>query len=67
MVTEIAPEYLTTTEAACYLSMSRQWFEIGRLRGYGPPYVKIGRAVRYKKSTLDDFMAARVRNHTVEV
>ena len=59
-------EYLTTIQAAEYLGMSRQWLEIGRCRAYGPRYVKLGHAVRYKRSALDDFMAARERDHTAE-
>jgi predicted DNA-binding transcriptional regulator AlpA len=51
-------EYLTTVEAACYLHCSRQYLEIGRCKGYGPPFHKLGRAVRYRKSALNEWMAA---------
>ena len=57
-------EYLTTTQAAAYLGMSRQWLEIGRHKGYGPPYIKLGRAVRYKRSALDNWMTDRQQLHT---
>lgn len=60
------PEYLTTPQAAEYVGMSRQWFDIARVKGDGPPFVKIGRAVRYHRPTLDKWLKARERNHTVE-
>lgn len=51
-------EYLTTVEAAGYLNCSRQYLEIGRCKGYGPPFCKLGRAVRYRKSALNEWMVA---------
>ncbi|MBI1425581.1 MAG: helix-turn-helix domain-containing protein [Gammaproteobacteria bacterium] len=52
-------EYLTTVEAAHYLRCSSQFLEIGRCRGYGPPFHKLGRAVRYRKSALNEWLAAQ--------
>ena len=43
--------YLTTSEAAEYLHLSKQFLEIARHRGDGPPYIKLARAVRYFKQT----------------
>ena len=60
------PEYLTTVEAASYLGLSRQYLEILRHRGDGPEYIKLGRAVRYKRTDLDDWMADHRRRHTAE-
>lgn len=54
--TDHTPEYLTTIEAARRLSCSRQYLEIGRCKGYGPPFCKLGRAVRYRKAALDEWM-----------
>lgn len=54
-------EYLTTIETARYLNCSRQYLEIGRCKNYGPPYCKLGRAVRYRKSALDEWMILRER------
>ncbi|MGH6877489.1 MAG: helix-turn-helix domain-containing protein [Rhizomicrobium sp.] len=48
--------YLTTPEAATYLNVSTQFLEIARHRGVGPPYCKIGRAVRYRRASLDQWM-----------
>jgi excisionase family DNA binding protein len=57
--TPITAEYLTTVEAAGYLKLSRQFLELARHRGdgSGPPYIKLARSVRYKRSTLDKWMA----------
>ncbi len=62
-VREVLPasEYLSTIPAANYIGVSRQFLEIGRHKGEGPPYIKLGRAVRYKRSDLDAYMAARRR------
>lgn len=53
-----ATEYLTTSEAAEYLKLSRQFLEAARHRGdgSGPPYIKLRRAVRYRLSGLDAWM-----------
>ena len=55
-----ASEYLTTKEAAAYLNLSRQFLEGARYRGdgSGPAYIKLERAVRYRKSVLDKWMSA---------
>lgn len=58
--------YLKTAEAAAYLGLSRQFLEIARHRGDGPPYIKVSRAVRYYRPTLDQWMHERERNHTAE-
>jgi len=54
-----ATEYFTTKQAATYLGLSPQYLEIARHRGEGPPYIKLARAVRYKRSELDDWMASQ--------
>lgn len=59
-------EYLDTRQAAAYLGLSRQRLEIWRCYGGGPRYSKLAQAVRYKKSDLDDFMAACTKSHTAE-
>lgn len=61
-----APEYLNTEQAAAYLGLSRQYLEIKRCRGGGPRFVKLGSAVRYKRSELDKYMQARERRSTSE-
>jgi Helix-turn-helix domain len=56
----VATEYMTTIEAASYLKLSRQFLEAARYRGdgSGPPYIKLDRAVRYRRSVLDQWMTA---------
>jgi excisionase family DNA binding protein len=56
----ITSEYMTTKQAAQYLNLSRQYLEAARYRGdsSGPPYIKLDRAVRYRRSALDSWMAA---------
>ncbi len=57
------PEFMDTETAADYLGMSKAYLEIGRCKGYGPPFVKVTSvrkgAVRYRKGALDQFMAER--------
>jgi excisionase family DNA binding protein len=48
--------YLTTLEAAQYLNCSPQYLNIARCRRKGPPYCKLGRAVRYRRAALDEWM-----------
>ena len=49
---------MTTIEASEYLQLPeaqmRQWRHLGR----GPAFSRIGRAVRYRRSDLDSFVAA---------
>ena len=61
-----AAKYFNTPTAANYIGLSRQYLEIKRHTGGGPPYVKLARAVRYRKSDLDEWMASQLRQHTAE-
>lgn len=56
-VAELQREYFNTPETAAYLGLSTQFLEIARHKGEGPPYIKLSRAVRYKKTDLDRWMA----------
>ncbi|BBH15764.1 hypothetical protein Back2_00510 [Nocardioides baekrokdamisoli] len=49
-------------EAAELLGLSRETLMAWRSRrpGYGPPYVKMGKSVRYRRKDLLDWMEARV-------
>jgi predicted DNA-binding transcriptional regulator AlpA len=60
-------EILTTKEAARFLGVSIAFLEIGRHKGnLGlPPFVKLGtRLVRYQKSALLTWLAARQQGNT---
>lgn len=55
---------LTEKDAAAYLGVSPSYLTQSRLRRRrtdGPPFVKIGRAVRYVREDLEAFVAARRR------
>ena len=47
------PQYLKTAEAAAYAHTSKAYLELARYRGTGPPFLKIGRMVRYRRASLD--------------
>ena len=56
---------LTTKEAARYLAVSAAFLERDRWAGAEIPYLKVGaRAVRYRLSDLEDFLAHRLRRST---
>lgn len=57
-------ELLTTKEAAQYLTIKAQTLEFWRCRGGGPQFIKIGRAVRYRKTDLDFFTEKNIRVNT---
>ncbi len=64
--TTIVPRLLTTQEAAERLRVSVSFLMKARLRGDGPRYRKIGRAVRYSEADLTDWLKARARTSTAE-
>ncbi len=45
-------------EAANYIGMSESWLRQSRMRGNpdAPPYIKIGKSVRYLKADLDAWL-----------
>lgn len=49
-----AAEYLDVKEAAELLEVSRGGLEGLRARGKGPPYIRIGRLIRYPRSRLHE-------------
>ena len=55
---------LPTEHAATYLGLSPKTLETLRTRGGGPPFLKLGRRVVYRKTDLDTWLAARVRRST---
>ncbi len=59
-------EYLTPPEAAQYLRISASTLAKLRVYGGGPPFIRIGRAVRYSRAELDAYMAARIARSTSE-
>jgi predicted DNA-binding transcriptional regulator AlpA len=43
----MADEMLTEDEVAAILKVSRSWLAKRRMRRQGPPFIKLGRSVRY--------------------
>lgn len=60
------PELLTSEEAAELLRVSPRSLNNMRSRGGGPPYVKLGRLVRYDRRRLAAWIEARVRTSTAD-
>jgi hypothetical protein len=46
------------------LAVSLSWLAKARLRGDGPNFVKVGRAVKYQRSSLLDYVKNRTRTST---
>ena len=59
-------EHFTTEQAAEYLGVSPGWLANARCRGDGPPFYKLGRAVRYVRTTLDGWVREREVRSNVE-
>jgi predicted DNA-binding transcriptional regulator AlpA len=57
---------LTARDAADRLRLSLSWLAKARMRGDGPPYVKLGRSVRYGESALAKWTHSRTRLSTSE-
>lgn len=55
---------LTTYEAAAYLGLSPNTLNRWRYSGGGPVYHKLGRAVRYTKRDLHEFLRRSERVNT---
>jgi hypothetical protein len=62
----LEPEYFKPRQAADYLNTSTSTLAKRRLYGGGPKFSRIGRAIRYAKSDLDQFMAATSVGSTSE-
>ena len=63
--TDLSP-LLTAKEAAVRLKVSLSWLAKARMRGDGPPYICIGRSIRYAEAALIQWMKSRQRLSTSE-
>lgn len=61
------PDYLKTPAAAEYTQMSVPTLERKRLVGDGPPFIKAGKSVIYRRADLDAWLASRLVRSTSEV
>lgn len=57
---------LTPKEAAVLLKVSLSWLAKARMRGDGPPFMRIGRSIRYTEAALLQWMKSRQRLSTSE-
>ena len=57
---------LTARDAAAFLRLSQSWLAKARMRGDGPPYVKIGRSIRYTETGILHWTRSRQRFSTSE-
>ena len=57
---------LTPKETACRLRVSHSWLAKARMRGDGPPFLKIGRAIRYGETALAKWLRSQQRQSTSE-
>jgi predicted DNA-binding transcriptional regulator AlpA len=57
---------LTAKEAADRLKISPSWLAKARMRGDGPPYIRVGRSIRYSEAALLQWMKSRQRLSTSE-
>ena len=53
-------ELLSTNQMAHWLGVSTQWLEIGRHRGYGPPFERLGpKLIRYRRGEARKWLDQR--------
>jgi predicted DNA-binding transcriptional regulator AlpA len=57
---------LTPKEAAKVLKVSLSWLAKARMRGDGPPHIKLGKPIRYAEAALLQWMKSRQRMSTSE-
>lgn len=57
-------ELINEREAAQILAVAVRTLQWWRIRGGGPKFVKLGRAVRYRRSDLLDWIDANTRRST---
>jgi len=62
----LAVALLTPMEAARLLKVSTSFLAKARMRGDGPPFIKVGRSVRYSEAALIQWMKSRNRQSTSE-
>jgi excisionase family DNA binding protein len=47
---------MTVKEAADYLRVSKSFLDKARLCGEGPPFIRVGRKILYRKSAVDAWL-----------
>ena len=57
---------LSPKEAAKLLKVSTSWLAKARMNGDGPPYMRVGRSIRYSEAALLQWLKSRQRLSTSE-
>jgi hypothetical protein len=57
---------LTPAETAKFLRISVSWLAKARMQGDGPPYIRVGHAIRYGEAALWQWTKSRQRLSTSE-
>lgn len=61
------PCLLSERQASALYGLSSHWFRKKQIEGGGPPYIKLGRTVRYSATELSNFFDQHPRlKHTSE-
>ena len=60
------PELWTQIQLCEYLNKSEAWAERGRLEGYGPKFIRVGRSIRYDVCDVLAWMDKNRRSNTSE-
>ena len=55
-------DLVTEREAARILAVSKRTLQAWRMKGCGPPFVRVGRAIRYRQSALDAWINANTQS-----
>jgi excisionase family DNA binding protein len=58
---------LNNEEAAKYLGLKAATLNKWRVYGEGPPFIKVGRLVRYRRADLDAYLSGRLVCSTSEL
>ena len=69
MQTQAIPEdlLLSRAEVEVRFGLTRRFLEVSAVRGDGPPFIKINRAVRYRVGDLREWIESHRVNSTSEV
>lgn len=65
-MSHLEPITLTPPQAAGQLQTTVRCLEEWRKRGFGPPHVKVGRLVRYRRQDIAAWLEANLRQSTSE-
>ncbi len=66
LAADSAANLLTESEVAQILRTSTRALQAWRVRGGGPPFVRVGRLVRYSNGALNDWLSGQTRRSTSE-